>query len=517
MDCPVNGASPGGRDERARRVERICLAWDDVPDMVPASTAAFMNDTFTLAGTASDWYGALTDHFRSKAAAGGSLLRLTTHGDVVTSPESTLVKRRLGPEDGVIHVLAEGGTRGVILTPQDDPADECQLQLNVLSSAADWATAHELMRMAIDLGMAVRDASGAALTIADVTEACARDRQEQAWSDQQAAVAAQLDQAGETAAADVHTHTAVLPLMGRQLTITREELALPPRELEALLADRARRFAVAYEASLMSFPGADGTPVYLSNFPHFATLIPKAAQALTLHGETGQIVDSFVPLSIFLGLLGNRIEDAGEFHFVPDVDFAGEPGLVVALQEHQGKLDAPAGGRMVSPNVRQMIFTRRTTGDESDSVELTHGDRVFLQSVPAMILLLVGGADGSLNQRKIDAFIRALARMTRQLGSQADDETFVDEVFSGAAGNLRETLGALTRAISSPGFYADNLGKLRVLVDRKLPEQEAVRLKKAIVELAKMTAVSSGRMFGAKVSPEEKAAVNLVRQALGVH
>ena len=137
----------------------------------------------------------------------------------------------------------------------------------------------------------------------------------------------------------------------------------------------------------------------------------------------------------------------------------------------------------------------------------------FMKTIPTMLFLFVGGADGSITRDKRIAFKHLLERMSR--GGARHGET-MQQIIELAQDDIDGTLQQLTGTITHPRFYPETLGKLRVLLERKLPEAESKKVKAGCVELAKKIALLSGRMPGAKVTPEVKSAVNLVQQALGV-
>ncbi|MCB1096172.1 MAG: hypothetical protein KDN22_11405 [Verrucomicrobiae bacterium] len=488
--------------------------------MVPYNSCN-MSAVYTLSNTTPEWYRAVTGLCRSGEP---SPVRVTANGEVVVSKDSALKVESFSPEDGELHILVEGGIRGVILTPSADKANECDLRLNVMASVSDWALAFRILRAAIEGGVSVAAADGQrSISASEVIEDAALAQHSAKWTADQAAIAVQLDRAAENPEREVESHSAMLPLMGRAVMVNRQELNLPAGDLEALLVDRAQRYATAYEASLMSFPahkglkgakGKTGQPVYFANFPHFPTLIPRQVQALTLHGASGSVIETFVPLSTFLQHLGDQVEQAGEYLYVSAIDFSSIPEVVAEFASMQGAVDAPTASRAVSPNVRQMIFSRQTTGDEvSDDPNLTAKDWEFLKEIPTLLFLVVAGADGSITKAGRDAFSNILDRLSKDGAKHGETmQRMVELSREDVTGTLQKLMGTVTH----PGQYADAISRLRVLVDRKLPESEARKLKVGCVGLAKKIALSSGRMFGAKVTPAEKAAVNLVQQALGV-
>ena len=484
-----------------------------------------MSAVYTLSNTTTEWHKAVTELCRSvEDGERPAPLRVTANGEVVVSNDRPLKTECFSADDGELHILVDGGIRGVIVTPSSEKGDECTLRLNVMASAADWSLAFGILRAAIANGVAVTAAdTQQSLHAADVTNEAALAQQSAAWVANQAAIAVQLDQAAENPEREVESHSAMLPLMGRAIMISREELNLSAGELESLLVDRARRYATAYEASLMNFPapkglkgakGKTGQPVYLANFPHFPTLIPRQVQALTLHGESGNVIDAFVPLSTFLEHLGDQVEQAGEFLYVPAVDFAALPEVVAEFAKAQGSVDAPSENRAISANVRQMIFSRQTTGEEvSDDPELTAKDWEFLNTIPTLIFMLVGGSDGSITKTMRDGFSTILDRLSKE---EAKHGETMQRMIEHSREDMAGTLQKLMSSVTHPRQYVETVSRLKVLVDRKLPEPEAKKLKAACVGLSKKVALSSGRMFGAKVTPGEKAAVHLVQQALGV-
>ena len=484
-----------------------------------------MSAVYTLSNTTTEWHKAVTELCRSVEDGGHPApLRVTVDGEVVVSKDCALKTECFSPDDGELHILVDGGIRGVIITPSSEKSGECTLRLNVMASAADWSLAFAILRAALNNGGTVTAAdTQQSLHTVDATNEAALAHQSAAWAANQVAIAGQLDQAAENPEREVESHSAMLPLMGRAIMISREELNLSAGELESLLVDRARRYATAYEASLMNFPapkglkgakGKTGQPIYFANFPHFPTLVPRQVQALTLHGESGNVIDAFVPLSTFLEHLGDKVEQAGEFLYLPAVDFAAIPDVVAEFVKVQGSVDAPSGNREISANVRQMIFSRQNTGEEvADDPELTAKDWEFLNTIPTLIFLFVGGADGSITKAMRDGFSTILDRLAKE---EAKHGETMQRMIEHSREDMAGTLQKLMSSVTHPRQYAETISRLKVLVDRKLPESEAKKLKMACVGLSKKIVLSSGRMFGAKVTPGEKAAVNVVQQALGV-
>lgn len=486
-----------------------------------------MSAAYTLTNPSEAWYAAVTALCRGTEIDESPVLRVTANNEVVATRKRPLQKESLSIEDGEICILGDGGIRGVVLAPASDPGESptLTLHLHVLSSSADWQLGFRILRDAVSQSITVTAADNERpLTADDLTESQASALQSAAWEQDQRDIAEKLNHFSENPEEGVDSHSAMLPLLGLALMVTAEELKLSAEALASLLVDRAHRYATAYQASLMSFPAPKGIkpakkgqpvpPIYLANFPHFATLIPKQVQALTLQGESGNVIDAFIPLSTFLEHFEEQIEDAGDFHFVPAIDFDSVPDIVAEFKKVQGSIDAPSEKREVSSYVRQMIFSQKTTGEEApDEPQLTPADWEFLKIVPTLLFLFVGGADGAITKSKRDAFKHSLDRLTRD--SAKHGETMqrmiecTQEDFSGI-------LQRLTNTITHPRFYSETLGKLRVILDQKLPADESAKVKTACAALAKKVALSSGRMVGAKVTAEEKAAVNLVRQSLGV-
>ncbi|MGK0186743.1 MAG: hypothetical protein ACI9R3_002526 [Verrucomicrobiales bacterium] len=487
-----------------------------------------MSAAFSLTNTSDEWYEALTALCHATNGDDENdaqpMLRVTANSEVIATQNRPLQKERFTPEDGEICLLAAGGIRGVVLTPTSDKDGQCEMHLHVLASAADWALGFRILRDAPSHGATVTAlATGEVLTAEKLTQEHAQQQQAAAWEQDQRNIAEQLDHFEANPDDEVDSHSAMLPLLGLALMVSSEELALPAEQLATLLVDRAHRYATAYQASLMSFPapgrikgpkGKPAPPVYLANFPHFATLIPKQVQALTFQGEAGSVVDAFVPLSTFLEHFPDQVEDAGEFHYVPAIDFSTVPDIVADFKKVQGSVDAPSAQRKISAQVRQMIFTQKTTGEDSlDAPVLTPLDWEFLNAIPSLLFLFVGGADGSITKEKRTAFARIIERLSHD--DDKHGET-MQRMIVHTQDEFANTLKRLTNTITHPKFYAESLGKLRVVLDHKLPAEEASKVKTACAALAKKIALSSGRMFGAKVAQEEKAAVNLVQQSLGV-
>lgn len=132
-----------------------------------------------------------------------------------------------------------------------------------------------------------------------------------------------------------------------------------------------------------------------------------------------------------------------------------------------------------------------------------------LRRAPFMVFLLVAAADGKLDNKEAQAFVKQLGDSAKEGG----------ELYSRIITNvITDVPQLLTELLTTPFNHAQELLRIRLIVETKVSAEEAQAFKQALLGLGKTVASASGGFlgFGSKISKEEKATLERIAAGLGL-
>lgn len=360
-----------------------------------------------------------------------------------------------------LHPL--GGIRGVTVRQEDG---EIALSLPVGSSSADFDLAWDLMRMGVNHGAAASDEESGSLNLSDEQIRRIADRQS----------AFQWSALVETMAKG----EATLPIGGfLQMKLDPRDAEGGPRALEEILTARMDRYADAYVTRLMVVRSPlDGTVKNLSNYGHMASLVDAGAELITTLGEWGNICETPVPAGHFYEVLGDRVENLGEYNYVPAIDFRAEPELTAALR------------RMSVPTAVPRASAGRTEA-------LTDEDWATLAKAPCIVFVLVASANGRIDKKEL-ALFRSILKNNEGIPSP-----IFATIINVTKANVQQLIAEISRSEMS---LAQQLLQISFLLQSgRIPRDEAVSIARCLCKLGKAVATASGGFlgFGSKISKKE--------------
>lgn len=366
----------------------------------------------------------------------------------------------------------KGGIRGVTVKTH---GGEVTVSLPSGCSGADYGFAWELVRMGVAHGATPSDEEGREIDLSDAQIAEITDTHQRfEWSTVLHLVKDQDE--------------LTLPVGGMiSLKVSKADVEKGIEGAQAALQERMGRYERAFVASLMQV-SKDGKSIIVSNYGQIPTLFSSQAEMIHTQGPNGPVVDGLIPASHFFGCIGDRLEDLGEFKYVPEIDLGNEPELVAKLKEGVG-MD-PAGQA------------------DGASGELTAEDWAMLARAPCLVFIMVSAADGKVDAKEMTAFGTILGNygsvrspiLSKVLGISANNvHSFCQQILSDGRRPLDQLLGLA-----------------ELLKSGKISKDDGVMIAKGLLALGNAVASASGGFlgFGPKISKEEKAALAMIEVIL---
>lgn len=366
----------------------------------------------------------------------------------------------------------KGGIRGVTVKTN---GGEVTVSLPSGCSGADYGFAWELVRMGVAHGATPSDDEGRAIDLTDgQIEEITNTHRRFEWS----TVLQMVKEQDEV----------TLPVGGMlSLKVSKEHVEKGIEGAQAALQERMGRYERAFIASLMQL-SKDGKSIIVSNYGQIPTLFSSQAEMIHTQRPNGPVVDGLIPASHFFGCLGDRLEDLGNFKFIPEIDLQSEPELVAKLKAGVGMVPAEqadgAGGAM------------------------TAEDWAMLAKAPCLVFIMVSAADGKVDAKEMIAFGKILGNY----GSVPSP--ILSKVLGIAANNIQ----SFCQEILSDGRAPRDqlLGLAQLLKSGKIPKEDGVMIAKGLIALGNAVASASGGFlgFGPKISKEEKGALAVIEMIL---
>ena len=368
---------------------------------------------------------------------------------------------------GEFWLHPKGGVRGVTVRRQDG---KVEFSLPVGSSKADFGLAWELMKLGLAHGAEASDEEGAVLAGTDGEFAEITDKVTQFhW-----AVLAESCKEG----------SATLKVGGfLDLVVSGADAQLGRDGLEHLLEERMNRYCESMIANPMTLKNPhDGHGIRLYVYSQIPTLINADAQKIALSGE-GMADFKMIDAGHFFSVLGDRVENLGQFKFVPPIDFQAEPSVFEALLEDS------------SPVPEKTNF----------SAEMTADDWASLAKAPCMVFLMVAGADGSIDQKEMAVFGKILGHHHKIPIS------IVQKVLGITQNNIQGLIEELTQSGRPPVMELMYVSAL--LRSGKLSEQDARNFGEFLYALGEAVASASGGFLGlgSKINKQEAEVLKTIK------
>jgi uncharacterized tellurite resistance protein B-like protein len=237
----------------------------------------------------------------------------------------------------------------------------------------------------------------------------------------------------------------------------------------------------------------EGVPSLLWNNKSFTTLVSD--DDLNGNGDKEQPV---ITMSALAELLGDEaVWLSNEFLLLPAL---------------QGEAWADMISRAKSIHIDD-IFGHELAEEveaSSDQTQLSEKELAVLTYAPLLVFFTVAGADGSIDKKEMQAFQKALAN-----GIKTDSELMAN-VLVRLIAHFEQLLTSLT---SKEVEMSEATAAVLSVLNSSLPEDEAIKFKKSMLNIGKKVAEASGGflgIFGSKISKEEQAALDALSNLLGV-
>jgi hypothetical protein len=431
--------------------------------------------TFQISGDsfdASAWRSCLRDLVRG--AEGWEALPITR--TVFSKNENRSVDLNNAPvELPEIHCIMNAGIRGVRISQGSQCGGPVKIKLLQLASRGDWAFAYRLLWAGLDAHGLISDDKGNQIDRALLGAEEMEKRFAVAWAD---------DLQGMNRA--LQTQNPVpLPLAGYSLLVSADELRMEAGALESWLTERADRLGRAYMPP-MSTEQSNGQNFSFVNFSDIPSLIAKSTAFLKFDAVQGK---PLVPMAQFLAAVAGKIVDAGDYYYLPALNFATDAALVQQLKSAAVNSPGSAGGQ---PGQRR---------------QLSNHEVGLLIRAPLVVFFLVAAADGKVDKKEIQKFISILKSSVEK----GEGGSLFANIVSGTVANFAELMQEIPHL--HPG---EQLDCLRELLEQLLPPHDCYAFKKALMGLGVAIAEASGGFlgFGSKISAEEKATLDGIKLLL---
>lgn len=131
----------------------------------------------------------------------------------------------------------------------------------------------------------------------------------------------------------------------------------------------------------------------------------------------------------------------------------------------------------------------------------------LLEFTPLWVFAAVAGADSKVDEKEMEAFLKDVSEAALY------KEPLVRDVLMSLSSNFSESM---TRFKEDSRPVDRGLADVAGLLERKSDNEEANNFKKAVVGIGLDVARASGRIFGDKMSTDEKQALVIVASSLRV-
>lgn len=148
-------------------------------------------------------------------------------------------------------------------------------------------------------------------------------------------------------------------------------------------------------------------------------------------------------------------------------------------------------------------------GVGEDNTDLTPDEFETLKQSLCLVFFLVAAADGKVDKKEVTSFLTLLV----------DSGKFSDPLLNRLITNVVRELPTMIAVMASGQVdYIGELGKVRRIVDARLPAARAQEFKLALLSVGVEIASASGGFlgFGSKISKDEKKALAGIAACLGV-
>jgi hypothetical protein len=223
------------------------------------------------------------------------------------------------------------------------------------------------------------------------------------------------------------------------------------------------------------------------------TVVPGDADAVAVRCNAGEMAQ--IPFDRFVEIVGSRGTWLSENALLVPAQSGAEWAAFFHAAKSHHMDDAFAVGSDVSEEERTEMQAEES--GSSPLATLSEDEKRRLAYAPFVVFVMISAADGKVDRKELNAFVRALREQKDELLREVitlvpkPPQEIISEIlgdFEGALSGLRESIEA---------------------ADARLPKGQAIKLKVGLWDIANKVASASGGVlgFGARVSDEEKAAL----------
>jgi hypothetical protein len=233
----------------------------------------------------------------------------------------------------VAQVLFPGSIRGFTVNLDSDTT--ARVRLNSLASRSDWKVAFGVMKQAVDQGGGTLNKEGEPVDTANLLPEHAETECMADFAFALGSLRSSMEE-GSAALPIAHFSCRISPgdLAGAKADDPESLLAV-----EARLQDKVSDYVCAFTASVITAT-LDDKEVKICNYHHEPTLFHKEVDYVSMHG-TSRDVEGLVPREKVEEILVAYLQDAGDFWYLPTINFGGKAELWEALDavaEHKNKV-----------------------------------------------------------------------------------------------------------------------------------------------------------------------------------
>lgn len=147
--------------------------------------------------------------------------------------------------------------------------------------------------------------------------------------------------------------------------------------------------------------------------------------------------------------------------------------------------------------------------DALESSDIEGDDFETLKNAPFLIFFLISAADGKIDKKEVIEFIKVLS------SPESQTHDLMVRVVTNVISSVPERLSAMAAADIN---YVVELIKIRLILETNLAPEDALEIKKSLLDLGNRIANASGSFFGfgSKIDKKEKAALEAIATCLGL-
>lgn len=223
-------------------------------------------------------------------------------------------------EDGSFFYLANHGTRGVTVDPNDERG--LLIYLGLLANPTDWALAFRIMWFMMECGGSVTTEEGRVLDFADLDGGICDTMAREMFQVEVSAIRQQLPE------------SLIIPFPRFQVPVDLNTLPATDdadslSQFEAILASKVERYGSAYPANIMVLD-IGGLPLRMSVYSMIETILPAETEINCVQVSG---MEHPVLLADFVRIMGGLVEPAGDCFFVHPLEGDNQQAVLPQLEQ----------------------------------------------------------------------------------------------------------------------------------------------------------------------------------------